>query len=259
MKYTPSAFTLIELVVAATILVVITSIGFYSYTQNISDARDGTRNTDLAALDSQLKLYNSQRWKYPLPGEYFEIHNRSEAVAYQWFMDNSVALSTATTIPKDPDLDRFYTYSTTVNAREYQLALTLENSEDPYARVSGDYKSVSKTVLPSLVLALDTNIATEINASEANGPINRRLFVLDTWFHNLPYDFINEVPFSDGSDFDTLLSSVEWNYIQNSDFRNCSEIFLARKHITPEDGSTTDEYQVRNSSWALSNTGCTFP
>jgi len=259
MKKSSFAFTLIELVVAATILVVLTAIGFYSYTQNISDARDWTRNTDLAALNSQLKLYKSQRWKYPFPGEYFEIHNRAETVAYQGFMDNTVALSTASDIPQDPDLDRFYTYSTTSNLQEYQIALSLENSEDPYARVSWDYKSVAKTILPSLVLALDSTTTTEINASEPGWATNRQLFVLDTGFHNLPYDFINEVPYSAGSDFDTILSAVEWNYIQNTDFINCSEIYLAKKHITPADWSTTDEYQVRNSSLALINIGCTFP
>lgn len=61
MKFQVKAFTLIELVVTATILVILTSIGFYSYTQNISDARDGRRKTDLSALSSQLNLYKKQR------------------------------------------------------------------------------------------------------------------------------------------------------------------------------------------------------
>jgi prepilin-type N-terminal cleavage/methylation domain-containing protein len=56
-----SGFTLIEIVVSATILVILTSIGFYSYTKNIADARDSARVTDISALESQLSLYKRER------------------------------------------------------------------------------------------------------------------------------------------------------------------------------------------------------
>jgi len=61
MKINSQGFTLVELVVAATILVILTSIGFYSYTKNISDARDSSRIANLSALSSQLSLYKQQR------------------------------------------------------------------------------------------------------------------------------------------------------------------------------------------------------
>jgi len=259
MKKINNAFTLIELVVAATILVVLTSIGFYTYTQNISDARDSTRKIDIAALGSQIALHKKQRGSYPLPGDTFEIHNRWEVVAYQWFMNNKVALTTANSIPKDPDIDRFYTYSTSTNRQEYEIALSLENNEDPYAIVDGSYKSVAKNILPSLVLATWSTTPIEINSAVWAWATNRNLFVLDTWYHTLPYDFINEDPYTDGSDFTTILDDVSDNYRQNTDFISCDEIYLAKKHITPDDGSTSDEYQIRDSTGVLTNTGCTFP
>lgn len=261
MRYFQSskAFTLIELVVAATILVVLTAIGFYTYTQNISDARDGSRKTDLAALWSQMNLYKKQKWSYPLPGDAFEIHNRWYTVAYQWLLNNSVALTTANSLPTDPDLEIPYTYSVSRNRQEYQIALSIENNEDPYASIAWDYKSVSKNILPSLVLALEATSDTEVNAAVGAWAINRNLFIVNKGYHTLPYDFITEQAYADGSSLETILWDAWESYWQNIDYSSCSAIYQAKKHITIDDGSTSDEYQVRNSSWVLTNTWCTFP
>lgn len=250
-------FTLIELVVAATIIVLLASIWFYSYTKNIWDARDGVRKTDISALSSQLNLYKRQRWAYNFPGNYYQIHNRGEAVAYQGYVDNTVALSTAEKLPEDPKLETPYIYSTTTNRQEYQLAATLENSESPYAILEGSYKSVAKNVLPTIVLAREWSSAIEINNAVWAWATNRLLFVFHKWNHNLPYDFITAAPTSDGTDFTTLLADAASDYWQNSDYRSCSEIFTAGKWITPS--GLSDEYQILNSTWALTNSGCTAP
>lgn len=253
-----NAFTLIELVVAATILVILTSVGFYSYTQSISDARDGARKTDLATLSSQLSLYKKQRGSYPIPGNSFEIHNRWYTVASQGYLNNEVSLSTADKIPKDPDLEIPYVYSVTSNRQEYQLAASFENSDFPFASVSWDYKSVAINVLPSILLAIQASTSVEINSAVGAGSTNRDLFILDTWNHTLPYNFIDGAPFTDGADFDTILADVWDNYWQNTDFISCGEIYIAKKHITVDDWSTSDEYQIRSSTGALTNTGCIF-
>lgn len=251
------AFTLIELVVAATIIVLLASIWFYSYTKNIADARDGARKTDISALSSQLKLYKRQRGAYIFPGSYYEIHNRGEVAAYQWYIDNSVSLSTAEKLPLDPKLEIPYFYSTTRNRQEFQLALTLENAESPEAVVEGDYKSVAKNILPTLILAREGTTSMEINDAVWAGSTNRNLFVFHKWNHNLPYDFLTASPVSDGTDFNTLLIDSENDYWQNSDYRNCSEIFTAWKGVTPT--GLSDEYQILNSVWSLTSTWCTAP
>lgn len=261
MKKQKQAFTLIELVVAATILVVLTSIGFYTYTQNISDARDSSRNTDIAALESQMNLYKNRRWAYPFPDEYFEITNRWYTVAYQGLLTNKVALKTTNRVPRDPDLDRFYSFSVTNNRQEYQIGLSLENNDDPFARVWGDYKSVSRNVLPSILLATGSTSPVEINVNVTadGGDENRNLFILDTWYHTLPYDFDLWDPYTDGSSFDDILNDVWDNFVQNTDFVSCSEIYIAKKHINTPNWVSSDEYNVRNSSWALVDISCTFP
>ena len=135
-KQNIGAFTLVELLVSATILIILTSVGFYSYTKNISDARDSVRRTNISSLSSQLNLYKKERGAFPRPGDSFEIHNDGYVVAYQGFMNKKVPLSTADNLPLDPELDIPYLYATTKNRQEFQLALSFENSDNPYAVLS---------------------------------------------------------------------------------------------------------------------------
>ncbi len=253
MKKNLRAFTLVEIIVSATILVILTTIWFYSYTNNIADARDGRRKSDIVTLWSQLSLYKKQRGAFPLPWDNFQITNRWYLVANQWFMNQKVSLSTAENLVLDPELDIPYTYSTSRNKQEYQIAMSLENNDTPVALVSGNYKSVSKNILPSIVVAVDGSWAFEIGTV----PANKNFFILDTGFHNIPYDFDTWAPQADGTTLTWALNDVWDTYWQNTDYRNCDEIFTAAKWITPS--GSTDEYQILNTSWVLTNTGCTAP
>lgn len=248
-------FTLVELIVSTTILAVLTTIGFYTYTQYISDARDGVRKTDLATLNSELSLYKKQRWAYPYPWDYFELHNRWEAVAYQWYMNKNVSLSTAESIPLDPELQIPYMYSVTKNRQEHQIGLSIYNNDVPYAMVSGSYKSVSKNILPNILIASGASTAIEVNSAVGAWSTNRNWFMFNLWTHNLPYDFESGIPTTDGTTFTNLLSEVSNDYWQNSDYRSCGEIDSAGKNITIS--GSTDEYQILSSTWSLIDTTCT--
>jgi len=260
MKHTPNtrAFTLVELVVTATILVILTAVWFYTYSQNLVDARDSLRKSDVADLESRLRLQDQKRWAYPLPGDSFEILNNGVIVARQWKMNNSVALTTASSLPVDPFTKQPYIYSTTVNRQEFEISLSLENAGNPIAVLVGDYKSVSKNVLPTISLAIDTPNPTEIHDGVWAGSVNRMAFIFDLWGFNLPYTFDEPyAPQTDGSTtFDTILNDPTIEYWQNSDFRNCTEIFQAWKSIS--NGIASEEYQILNSTWALVNTLCDF-
>ena len=253
-RYT-SWFTLVEIIVAATILVILATLGFYSYTQNLSDARDGVRKSALSTLSSQLVLHKRERGSYPIPWNSFEIHNRGAHVASQWVMNREVGLTTADTIPLDPSIDRGYTYSVTANRQEYQIAATLENQDNNIALTQWDYTSVSKNVLPVILLALNSSSPVEVNTSVWAWSSNRTAFIFNNNRLNLPYDIGSWLPVHNGTDFDALLSQAEQNdFWQSSDFRNCSEIAFAAKRITPD--GETDEYQIRNDSWQLVDQNC---
>lgn len=252
MKYEQKvpAFTLIEIVVAVTILVILSSIWFYSYVQNLSDARDGVRKTDLAALSSQLNLYKRQRGAYPVPGNWFEIQNRGNTIAVQWLINNQVALTTADQIADDPYIEKFYTYSITNNRQEFQLSATLENQSQNKALLVWSYSSVSKNILPTLIVASNSGPFEIVNT-----PTNKDYFIFDKNTHNLAYDFSTWNPKFGWVSLTTLLSQAEaYGYWQNTDFRSCDEIARAAKRITPD--GQTDEYQIRDINGNLVNQNC---
>lgn len=250
MKLHVKGFTIVELVVAATILVILISIWFYSYTQNISDARDSTRNIDLSALGSQLSLYKQQRWAFPFPSDRFNIMNATQIVAIQWKINNNVALTTADSIPLDPEMDIPYVYSVSHNRQEYQISASIENGDYPYSIVVWNYKSVSKNILPTIVTAADQNADLDVSIWNPG----RDLFIYNNGVHTLPYDFISGKPYTDGSSFTTLLNDAGKDFFQNTDYRSCEEIYAAAKSITP--AWNTDEYQILNTSWVLINLNC---
>jgi hypothetical protein len=77
-----------------------------------------------------------------------------------------------------------YTYSITRSKQEFQLATTLENNGKPIAFVDGNYSTVSKYILPSIIIAYNGNGSININTDPF-----RNLFILDGVQNNLPYNF----------------------------------------------------------------------
>ncbi len=253
-----SGFTLVELIVTATILVILTAVGFYSYSQNLTDARDSVRKSDVADIESKLKLYKQKRGAYPTPWDSFSLTNSGVLVARQWKLNNSVALSTADSIPTDPLTKEAYFYSITTNKQEFELALSLENADNPIAILEWNYKSVSKNVLPTITLAISTGSIIEVHDGIWIWSTNRMKFIFDLWGYNIPYTFTSPYsPETDGStSLATLLADPSIDYWQNSDYRNCTEIYEAGKSIS--NGSATEEYQILNTSGVLVDTTCDF-
>lgn len=58
-------FTMIELLVVATIIIVVTAIGLVSYTQVNQNARNGKRRADLENIRQALVLYRTDMGTYP--------------------------------------------------------------------------------------------------------------------------------------------------------------------------------------------------
>ena len=242
-------FTLVELVVVATILVILTSIWFYSYVGNLQDSRDSARKADIAKLSSALKLYSLRRWIYPNPWSSFNVLNNWLPVFSQGKMDNSVPLSTLDQLVFDPKTKASYSYSITANKQSFQIAWSLENADNPVAILNWDYSPVAVNVLPTIILAANSTADVEIWGTSPA----RNLFVFNWGQNNIPYDFIDETPESNWTSFENLLSDPLIEFWQNSDFRSCDEIFEAGKSIW------NWEYQILDSTWTLVNTTCTWP
>lgn len=256
MKNNKKWFTLVELIVVVVIIWILSTVSFYNYVSYIWDSRDAERISDMANLKSSLKLYKSKRWKYPIPWEYFNITNSWFVVANQGFIDNNVVLSTIDKIPYDKLTNLPYFYSTTTNNQEFQIAMTLENEDMNISLLDWDYKSVSKNILPNIILALKSSPwqSIEINKDVLSWSINRNYFIFNKE-KTIPYSFDSPYnPKYDNTILDDKLLIENLDFWQNSDYMSCDEIFEDGKAIS---SSFTWEYQILSGS-ALTNTWCLF-
>jgi len=250
------AFTFVELIVASVILVILSSIWFYSYTWLLSDSRDSQRKSDLASLKTALKTNNKTIWHYPIPWDYFYITDQSLKLAKQWKLNKNVILSSIDEIPYDPYTKTPYFYSTTENRNEFQLSLTLENWDTPIALLVWDYKTIRKDILPTIMLAISSSwwVNQSIFVGDAIiWAVNRTKFIFHNWQHNLPYELISPyLPYSDWTTFIWIIDDPQIEFWQNSDFSTCTEIKEWLKN-------TWDWlYQALSNTWILINIPCTF-
>lgn len=249
------AFTLVELIIVIMIIAILSSVWFYSYVWYLSEARDSERKANMWEIKTALKLYKQKRGSYPIPWNNFNITNSWKIVAIQWVLNEDVTLSTMDKIPLDPFVDSYYSYSVTKNKQESQIALSLENWDFPIALLDWDYKTVSKNVLPSIILWTWVTSNIEIHDWVWSGTTNRNYFILD-WWKNLVYTVTKPaIPYYAWEIIDDVLSSWNINFWQNSDFRTCAEINEAAKLIHD---TGTEEYQILDDSWVLTNTWCTI-
>lgn len=257
-----SAFTFMELIVVTIILAILWAIWFSSFVWNLSYSRDSQRKSNMSEIFASMKLYKKNKWSYPIPAEFFSITNgwsgTSKIVAWQWKLSSNVWLSTLDKIPLDPELEIPYLYSITKNKQEFQIAWTLENDRNPYAITIGSYKSVAKTVLPTILIALESTWSVEIQdwiwTWNNKWEDNRKKFIFNWGKHNLPYNFDwNNLPVSDWTDFDTILLEAESmkTFSQNSSFETCADVQSAWKYIWDWN------YELRSATdWSLSTLSC---
>lgn len=251
------AFTLTELLVVIVVVWILSTIWLLSYISYLWDARDAQRKSDLTLLWVSLKQYKQQRWNYPTPWNNFRLtfSSSDNTVAIQWEMNNDVLLTNLDKLPLDPKLNRPYIYSVTNNSQEYQLALTLENKDVYTALVEWDYKSVSRNILPSIVLAVEKPSTWYISINS-----NFNSFVLNEQIYNIVYSF--EEPFWAEVNTTNLLGILntqitENKYWQNISYRDCEEIEKASKTLGV--WSWVNQYQVIDEeNWWLKNISCSF-
>ena len=241
------AFTFVELIVTAVIIWILWAIWFVASVDYLSDARNSQRISDLSSLKVAINDFKHSKQKLPIPKNYFAIKTWSLNIAWEGRLEQSVWLSTIDEIPYDPKIKVPYYYSITASKQEFQLAATLEWDEEK-AIINWNYKSVAKTILPTLLLAT----WSEIDVSNSD---NKKLFIFNNQSHNLPYSIeLWDNPISDWTDFNTLLDEAEqsWNFSQNSDFSTCEEVKEALKDIWNWD------YELRDEYWNLTSSWCTF-
>lgn len=122
-------FTLVELIVVVTILAILSTVWFASYTSHLSWVRDTTRINQLSLIRENLDIYWRNK-KFPIPDNYIEIKANGSVIWYQWYVWDSVLNDIKLQEWwKDPMDDTYYTYYLKKNKKSFQLLAFLEEEE----------------------------------------------------------------------------------------------------------------------------------
>lgn len=161
-------FTLIELMVAVSIVAILAAIGLASYSKSQIVARDSRRKQDLRSIQIALELFYQKNKQYPVQASWiFDATKDSSGkciLTSSWLTDSSKLDTFANyinTIPNDPKACGDITKSTssaTVNGYEYRsgsvdatscpnannqyyiLGTVLENGSDSETNTKKQYK-----------------------------------------------------------------------------------------------------------------------
>lgn len=127
------AFSLIELIIVITILVILTSISFLNFSDYWSKARDSVRIYDFNLIQKALEIYKVKNWKFPEPDDPISIENTSlNKNKYKWFIEGKIWAEVSkklnfSEIPKDPKTKEEYKYMITDDRKNYILRIKKED------------------------------------------------------------------------------------------------------------------------------------
>jgi len=126
------AFTLVELIVAITILAVLATIWFLAFKDYTRWARDSVRYSDVWVLTKGLELFYLKTGSYPDPDNYSSITHSWVLLWKQGLIWENVIenLNTLSSVPIDPLFTNEYAYSVSYDNQVYQIWLVTEEARE---------------------------------------------------------------------------------------------------------------------------------
>nr|MDD3720677.1 prepilin-type N-terminal cleavage/methylation domain-containing protein [Candidatus Gracilibacteria bacterium] len=207
------AFTLVELIVVITILVILGSIAFISLQSYTKNARDGQRLSDINNIRKNLELFLTEKGFYPTPDNGVNITYSGATAWIQGTVGDNVIknLQKLNKKPTDPLTQNEYTYSITNLKTEYQIGAILEGGsilgynvlpqtyaatplKKATAMVVGTYnEKILKTSTGGLdyILAVPSIINGDIQDVDLMSIINKKQLVYNN-YTNLPDSYNNQ-------------------------------------------------------------------
>ena len=129
MKKIKKWFTLVELIVAVSILAILSAIWFVSYSGYIAWVRDTNRVSQLWELSDALNVFYA-KYPLPLPDDYIDIKIWNRVIWYQWNLWKSVLNRIDFQWNAiDPDTNQNFIYSLSENKKHFTLSALLENDD----------------------------------------------------------------------------------------------------------------------------------
>jgi len=166
-------FTLVELIVVITIVWILSTVWFVSYSGYLTWARDSNRVSQLTKLSDSLQVYAASK-TLPLPDDYIDITASWTVIAYQWYVWVDV-LETIdyTNWGRDPKDDSYYTYYLTKDRKSLQLMAMMEEQQSialkPIWEINANYEDRYPKVFGRKLWVL--TYSDDIDPSLANTPV----------------------------------------------------------------------------------------
>lgn len=192
-------FTLVELIIVVTILVILWTIAFISLQSYAKSARESARNADINRLKYGLEIFFSEFGFYPKPDNWVNIMY-SWAIAWiqgtvwSWVLMNLQKLNKT---PVDPYTLNEYTYSVAKNSNKYELWYISEynSKQNAIAKISWNYNWFSLKVSTwwvTYILAIPSIISTEIDNIDLIDIIKDKKLVFNDYL-NLPSSYKGKI------------------------------------------------------------------
>ncbi|MDD5197883.1 MAG: glycine-rich protein [Candidatus Gracilibacteria bacterium] len=191
-------FTLIELIVVITILVILGAIAFTSLTGYSGNARDSDRVTTLKNIEFGLDLHQIKSGSYPTPENQTgtgTINGNILATVGEIGEGISRIIKINKT-PLDPLSKTNYVYGTNSTKSQYQIAVTLENAiAYDNSRLSPALSFGGEGVLISTTYAANSSLQARVNGNYS-GYIKYSSGA-ETWIANIPSLLFNNTGSTD--------------------------------------------------------------
>ncbi len=156
-------FTLVELIVVITILAVIWTIAFISFSNYTDESKDVKVLTDMKIIEKWLELYSlKESWVFPKPDDSVAITLSWQVIWYQWYIWDDVSKNiNIFNTPSQPN-GKKYIYATNNNNTKFQLLWFLE-SNILFSMLPEVYADFDKTIITMwtalwVVLDSDSNL-----------------------------------------------------------------------------------------------------
>lgn len=137
-RKTKRGFTLLEVLVSATIIAVLTAIGIVSYSSVNKRSRDVKRKSDIEQIRSALEMYRADTGAYPALGSGSWVNAAG--------LSTSLVSTYMPAVPAEPDSTKYY----------YYRAIATSGVYSSYC-VCGNLETITSGSQTTCTVALQTN------------------------------------------------------------------------------------------------------
>lgn len=231
-------FTLVELMTVVTILLILATVWFISYSWYLSGTRDTNRSAQLVTIYDAIQAYKA-RWRIPNPDDDVAIRAGTTVFAYQWYAWESILwLIGVDGGGKDPKDQTYFTLAMSKDKRAVQVMAFLEDKETLLSGVipstyAADYSIRTPTVYGSPVWAMVIEATNE--------PLQEDTDVTGVWYLNVLAPSKDYTAYLWNNQIVTWQATELVDVIANRSCKRIMELGL----------STWDGVYVINPTWSL--------